>query len=47
MDLQEETQLCAKSGVSLCITLHSLCHDPTSPGGANPTYAPFAGMSSL
>ncbi|KAF5789960.1 hypothetical protein HanXRQr2_Chr09g0377421 [Helianthus annuus] len=30
----------------LIVTLHSLCHDPTSPGGANPTYAPFPGISS-
>lgn len=28
-------------------TLHSLCQDPASPGGANPTYAPFAGILSL
>jgi len=26
-------------------TLHSLCQDPASPGGANPTYAPCAIMS--
>ena len=29
------------------LTLHSLCQDPTSPGGANPTYAPAASIQSL
>lgn len=45
-------ELCKSDNIEISIsnlcglqfTLHSLCQDPAFPGGAKPTYAPFAAM---